>query len=103
MRIRQKLPSALAVVIVISMIVACASEPTIQTGPEAEISFDGLHRVDNSVFRFVWVEPEIDLARYSKILRARLNSVTAPSEQQGSVLPRMNSRFLTKIVRGLSR
>jgi hypothetical protein len=68
MRIRQKLPSALAVVIVISMMIACASEPTIQTGPEAEISFDGLHRVDNSVFRFVWVEPEIDLARYSKIL-----------------------------------
>ncbi len=68
MRIRQRPLPTLSVMIVISMIVACASEPTIQTGPEAEISFDGLHRVDNSVFRFVWVEPEIDLARYSKIL-----------------------------------
>ena len=68
MRVRQKLSVALPVAIAISTIVACASEPTIQTGPDAEISFDGLHRVDNSVFRFVWVEPEIDLSRYTKIL-----------------------------------
>ncbi len=68
MRSQQKLISLACVVTAIGVIVACASEPTIQTGPDAEISFDGLHRVDNSAFRFVWVEPEIDLARYSKIL-----------------------------------
>jgi hypothetical protein len=48
--------------------VGCASEPTIQTGPDAEVSFDGLVRVDNARFRGVWVDPDIDFSRYTQVL-----------------------------------
>ncbi len=51
------------------MIVGCSSAPpTIQQGPDAEVSFDGLHLVDNSIFRQAWADPDIDFSRYSKIM-----------------------------------
>jgi hypothetical protein len=47
----------------------CATkEPTIQTGPDAEVTFDGLHRVDNSAFADAWADPDIDFSRYSKFI-----------------------------------
>lgn len=48
----------------------CAStgEPTIQTGPDAEVTFDGLHRVDNSQAEFAWARPDFDISGYTKIL-----------------------------------
>jgi hypothetical protein len=47
----------------------CAAQaPTLQTGPNAEVSFDGLVRVDNARFAGAWVDPQIDLARYTKIM-----------------------------------
>lgn len=52
-----------------SVIVAgCSSTaPTIQSGPDAELSFDGLHRVDNSQADIAWARPDIDLSGYTKI------------------------------------
>lgn len=50
-------------------IAACTSAPpTIQTGPDAEVSYDGLHRIDNSVFAMAWADPDIDFSRYNKIM-----------------------------------
>ena len=48
----------------------CASQgaPTIQTGPDAEVTFDGLHRVDNSQAEFAWARPDFDISGYTKIL-----------------------------------
>jgi len=47
----------------------CAPKPPVmRTGAEAEVTFDGLHRVDNAGFAGVWVKPGAELARYSKIL-----------------------------------
>ena len=47
----------------------CATAtPTIQTGPDAELSFDGLHLVDNSQADMAWARPDFDLSGYSKIL-----------------------------------
>ena len=48
----------------------CASSgpPTIQTGPDAEVTFDGLHRVDNSQAEFAWARPDFDISGYTKIL-----------------------------------
>ena len=53
-----------------AMIIAgCASEPpTIQEGPNAEVSYDGLHAIDNSVFKLAWADPDIDFSRYDKIM-----------------------------------
>jgi hypothetical protein len=47
----------------------CApQQPSMQSGPGAEITHDGLHRVDNAGFAAVWVKPGANLGRYSKIL-----------------------------------
>lgn len=48
---------------------ACASKPpTIQTGPEAEVTFDGLTRIDNSAFKDAWADADADWARYDQII-----------------------------------
>lgn len=53
---------------VAALVVGCAAEPSIQTGPDAETTFDGLVRIDNSRFSAAWIDPDIDLTQYSKIL-----------------------------------
>lgn len=51
------------------IIAGCTSAPpTIQEGPDAEVSFDGLHVVDNSAFKAAWADPDIDFSRYNKIM-----------------------------------
>jgi hypothetical protein len=50
---------------------ACAGEPTIQTGPDAEKTFDGLVRIDNSRFANAWIDPDVDLRQYTKIIPVR--------------------------------
>jgi hypothetical protein len=48
---------------------ACSTTPpTLQTGPDAEITHDGLTRVDNSALDVAWVRAGTDLSGYSKIL-----------------------------------
>ena len=42
--------------------------PTIQEGPDAEVSYDGLHVVDNARFANAWADPSIDFSRYSKVI-----------------------------------
>jgi uncharacterized protein YceK len=47
----------------------CSSAPpTIQEGPDAEVTFDGLHVIDNSAFKQAWADPDIDFSRYTKIM-----------------------------------
>lgn len=53
------------------LMMGCAQQqPTLQTGPEAEVTHDGLVRVDNSAMQFAWIDPEIDLSTYSKFMVA---------------------------------
>jgi len=49
-------------------LVGCSSEPTIQTGPKAETTFDGLVRIDNARFAAAWIDPEVDITQYNKII-----------------------------------
>lgn len=51
-----------------ALLAACAGEPTIQSGPDAETSFDGLVKIDNSRFANAWADPDVDFTRYDKIL-----------------------------------
>ena len=59
-----------AVIALLALAVAgCSSAPpTVQTGPDAEVSFDGLHLIDNSVFALAWADPDADWARYNKFI-----------------------------------
>jgi hypothetical protein len=57
--------------LVISALVisGCSSAPpTIQEGPNAEVSYDGLHAIDNSRFKLAWADPDIDFSKYDKIM-----------------------------------
>ena len=51
-----------------ALVVGCSSAPTVQTGPDAETTFDGLVRIDNARFRGAWIDPEVDLTQYTKIM-----------------------------------
>jgi hypothetical protein len=48
----------------------CASSHVIDAGPEAQISYDGLVRVDSSRVENFWARPDIDYASYTKIVLA---------------------------------
>ena len=50
-------------------IAACTSAPpALQTGPNAERTFDGLVRIDNARFRLAWADPEVDFSQYNKVM-----------------------------------
>jgi len=39
-----------------------------QAGPDAEVSFDGLHRVDNARMQDTWAKQDLDLTGYDKVM-----------------------------------
>ena len=45
-----------------------ASTPTIDTSPEAKVTFDGLHEVKGGRADEAWARPGLDLSQYSKIM-----------------------------------
>ena len=45
-----------------------ASTPTIDTSPEAKVTFDGLHEVKGGRADEAWARPDLDLSQYSKIM-----------------------------------
>lgn len=51
-----------------AMSVACTQTPSIDTSPEAELTFDGLAPISNSRFANAWIDPDVDLAGYDKIM-----------------------------------
>ncbi len=52
-----------------SLIVGCAtSTPTIDTSPEAELSFDGLSPVKGGRMDAAWARPDFSLESYSKVM-----------------------------------
>jgi hypothetical protein len=93
----------------LTLTAACATkDPQLQSGPDAEITFDGLVRIDNSVFAYAWAEPDIDLRRYTKILPQRAEfefravrsapSETARSNQREFPISEKNQEKLIQIV-----
>jgi hypothetical protein len=51
------------------VVAGCAAqEPAIQTGPDAETTFDGLVRIEHSRFAAAWIDPDVDLRQYDKII-----------------------------------
>src|SRR5262245_37222981 len=47
---------------------AAPKQPRIETGPDAEVTFDGLVRVQKSVVDAAWVKPTLDLTPYKKLM-----------------------------------
>jgi len=51
-----------------AMSVACTQTPSLDTGPGAELTFDGLAPISNARFKNAWIDPDVDLAGYDKIM-----------------------------------
>ena len=47
---------------------AATPPPTLQTGPDAEVTFDGLVRVDNAVVPVAYRKPDMDLTPYTRFM-----------------------------------
>lgn len=59
----------LSAVIAASVLFAgCSSTPEFQSGPDAEVTHDGLTRVDKTVMDAVWARTDIDVSNYNKIM-----------------------------------
>ena len=54
-----------------SLLFGCAGEPTIEQGPDVQLTFDGLAPIKNSRFSNAWIDPDVDLAQYNKIIPAK--------------------------------
>ena len=68
MKVFQLLGLTMTACVVVVGSVGCTTQPTIQTGPDAEVSFDGLHKVDNTRVDSAWAVPDLDLSGYTEIL-----------------------------------
>ena len=59
----------LSLILLSLFVVACTSAPpALQTGPDAERTYDGLVRVNNSRFQDAWADPEVDFSEYNKVM-----------------------------------
>ena len=59
----------LTIIALAVLIAGCATkEPVLQQGPEAEVTFDGLVRIDHGKFKDSWADPDIDFSRYTKFM-----------------------------------
>ena len=61
---------AVAATVLAAVSIAAPKAPRVQTGPDAEITHDGLHRVDKTVVDAAWVKPDLDLTSYTKLMIA---------------------------------
>jgi type IV pilus biogenesis protein CpaD/CtpE len=73
LRQEEKLKSTVKTVTTAGILIGlagCASTPppTVQTGPDAEVTAEGLHRVDNSAMAMAWVKPDLNLQGYTKLM-----------------------------------
>jgi hypothetical protein len=65
----QPLGTLLLAAFVLALTAACVTPaPSIQAGPDAELSFDGLHKVDNSQADAAWARADFDISRYTKLM-----------------------------------
>jgi hypothetical protein len=65
--IRMAVLSSVAALVLFWYAGASDAQALLATGPDAEVSEDGLHRVDVSVMEAAWVRADLDLTRYKKI------------------------------------
>jgi len=62
----------------------CTSQPpAIDTSPDAEVTFDGLHKVTNSRADEAWARPGLDLSGYSRIMLVDAGIEYRPGGESG--------------------
>ncbi len=70
-----------------AMLAACSSTPTFQSGPDAEMTHDGLTRMEGTVLDAVWARTDINVVGYRKLmlegLGVEFRPVTGPYSGRG--------------------
>ena len=68
---------------------ACSTSPTFQSGPDAEVTFDGLTSMKGTVLDSVWARTDFDVAGYTKVmlegLGVEFRPVTGPYSGRGGM------------------
>lgn len=59
------------------------AKPRLETGPDAEVTHDGLHRVDKTTMGAAWVKPDFDLSGYTKLILAGAGVSFKPIDDEG--------------------
>lgn len=67
LRISHQQLCAIAFFALTSFVTESSAQPALATGADAEITADGLHRVDTDIMNAAWVQPDLDLSGYSKV------------------------------------
>jgi hypothetical protein len=71
-------------VIAIFILAGCASTtPTLDISPEAEMTFDGLYPVEDSLADAAWAREGVELSQYSKILLHNVGVEYRPGGESG--------------------
>lgn len=75
---------------------ACSSTPSFQTGPDAEMTHDGLTRMEDTVLDAVWARTDIDVRGANKIMLegigVEFRPVSGPYSGRGGTTSTMGTR-----------
>lgn len=87
--------TAFSIVPLILLLGACAGEPTVQTGPDAEVIDGGLYRVDNARVDLAYVDPDKDFSRFNRVMIDPLvvDHVEIISQTSGSTVGTQSSSW----------
>jgi hypothetical protein len=59
----------LILIVLAAWIAGCSTPaPSLQQGPDADVTFDGLVRIEHSLYRDAWADPDADWGRDTKIM-----------------------------------
>ena len=58
----------LSAVAAVAIAAGCSSTPAFQTGADAEVTHDGLTRIDNTIMDAVWARQDVDLTGVTKVM-----------------------------------
>ncbi len=67
-RIPPAILSAAAGLVLLWHVGGSGAQPRLATGTDADVTGEGLHRVDPLIMEAAWVRPDLDLSRYERIL-----------------------------------
>jgi hypothetical protein len=80
-------------------VTGCASTspppPTLQTGPDAEVTIDGLVRIDNAVVPVAYRKPDLDLSPYTRFMLdpVEITYQRDPGSRRRSDMPGSSGNF----------
>lgn len=78
-----------------------SAQPLLATGADAQVTEDGLHRLDPSVMPAAWIKPDLDLSGYTKLffMPATVSYLALSDQQRVSRIADTSSNFPISEVR----